>query len=199
MTDRVTGVLLAAGLSTRMGRPKALLDWCGRPLVAYQVDQLKAAGAGEVIVVTGHEGAAVAAAVAVTGARAVHNSNYDQGRASSVRSAADAVGGTPAYLVLLNVDQPRHAHVIRAVIDAHTRGGALITSPVWEGRRGHPLVIDGSLLAELRGVTEAEQGLRGLIARHAARRDDVPATDGEVLIDINDAEDYRRTLATWLP
>ncbi|MBK7725004.1 MAG: NTP transferase domain-containing protein [Dehalococcoidia bacterium] len=51
----ISGIILAAGTSTRMGRPKALLDWGGQPLVCYQVRQLQEAGCDEVIVVLGHK------------------------------------------------------------------------------------------------------------------------------------------------
>ncbi|MER3420256.1 MAG: 4-diphosphocytidyl-2C-methyl-D-erythritol kinase, partial [Chloroflexota bacterium] len=57
--DEVAAILLAAGLSTRMGTPKPLLAWDGRTLVEYQVAQLVAAGVGQVVVVTGHAGAEV--------------------------------------------------------------------------------------------------------------------------------------------
>ena len=52
----ISGILLAAGMSTRMGEPKALLDWGGEPLARYQIRQLREAGADEVIVVLGHRG-----------------------------------------------------------------------------------------------------------------------------------------------
>src|SRR5262249_31372537 len=86
----VRALLLAAGESRRMGTPKQLLDWDGQELVAYQVEQLRAAGADEVIVVLGHEAAAIARVAEAAGGRVVLNPEYRSGRASSVRVGARA-------------------------------------------------------------------------------------------------------------
>lgn len=193
----ITGVLLAAGLSTRMGAAKPLLDWFGAPLVAYQVAQLHAAGANPVLVVTGHEAARVEQALAGTDAVTVRNPRYREGRASSIRAAAEAIREPPDRIVLLNVDQPRHAAIMARLLDEHARLGGAITVPVFAGRRGHPVVLAGSLLPELRLVSEAEQGLKAVVRRHAAERRELPFTDEEVLFDLNDPEAYARALSTW--
>lgn len=192
-----TAILLAAGLSSRMGTPKPLLDWCGRPLVAYQVSQLREAGAEPVLVVTGHAAAAVEAALAGQCVRLVRNTAYHEGRATSVRAAALALADTAAPLVLLNVDQPRHAVTIRRLIEAHAAHGGLITVLVHAGRRGHPAVLSGALLPELRGLSEEGEGLRAVMRRHAAERVEIPVASDEVLLDLNDPAAYARALAGW--
>ena len=199
MTARLpaTAILLAAGLSSRMGTPKPLLAWCGRPLVAYQVAQLQAAGADPVVVVTGHEAAAVEAALAGLCVRIVRNTAYREGRATSLRAAARALADTAAPLALLNVDQPRHATTIRLVLDAHAAQGCLITVPAHAGRRGHPVVLSGALLPELRELSEESEGLRAVMRRHAAERREIPTATDEVLLDLNDPAAYARALSAW--
>lgn len=193
----VAGVVLAAGLSTRMGSPKALLDWGGRPLVAFQLEQLRIAGCEPLLLVTGHAAAEVEAAACGCGATIVHNPAYHEGRATSVRAAADALPDEIGAIVLLNVDQPRRAETIAALIAAHRAGRAPITVPAFAGRRGHPAVFAGSLLAELRAVAEASEGLRAVSRRHAGERSEVPFPSEEVLLDCNDPAAYERALAFW--
>ncbi len=189
--EDVAAILLAAGLSTRMGTPKPLLPWDGRTLAEYQVAQLVAAGAAQVIVVTGHARAEVERVLAGTEARLVHNPRYAEGRAGSVRVGAAAVQEPVAAVLTLNVDQPRPAELIRALIAAHLAGGAAITVPVWAGRRGHPAVFAGTLLPELRAVTEEGEGLRAVRRAHTAQTREVDLGDPRVLVDINTPESYR--------
>ena len=191
-TANTVALLLAAGLSTRMGRLKALLDWHDEPLVAYQVRQLRQAGVDAVLVVTGHEADAVERALAGTSAVAVRNAEYRAGRATSIRAGANAVEGRPELLVLLNVDQPRDAETIRRLIEAHRTLGGLITVPSHRGERGHPAVISGALLNELRSVSEESEGLKAVMRRHTAERREVEFEDGVVLLDLNTPDAYER-------
>jgi molybdenum cofactor cytidylyltransferase len=194
----VVGLLLAAGLSTRMLRPKALLDWRGKPLVRYQVEQLLAAGCDSVTVVTGHDAPGVEAALTGSGARTVLNPDYRLGRATSVRAGAQSIVAAPAALVVLNVDQPRSASIIRSLIAEHLAHDALITVPSYGGRRGHPLVLDGALLGDLAEVTEETQGMRAVVRRHEHRRHEVPCSSEEVLFDLNTPEQYAAAAARLL-
>lgn len=187
----VAAILLAAGLSTRMGTPKPLLSWDGRTLVEYQVAQLFAAGVAQVIVVTGHAADEVERVLAGSGARVVRNPEYTKGRAGSVRVGAAAVREPVAAVLTLNVDQPRPAELIRALVAAHLTGDAAITVPVWAGQRGHPAVFASALLPELRAVTEEGEGLRAVRRAYAADTREVELGDPRVLIDINTPESYR--------
>lgn len=193
----VAGVVLAAGLSTRMGSPKALLDWFGRPLVAFQLEQVRRAGCAPLLLVTGHAAEQVEAAASGCGATVVRNPRYAEGRASSVRAAANALAEGVEAVLLLNVDQPRRAETIAALIAAHRAGGAPITVPVYGAKRGHPAIFAGALLEELRTVDDANEGLRAVSRRHAAQRLEVPFPNEEVLLDCNDPAAYERALAFW--
>jgi molybdenum cofactor cytidylyltransferase len=191
---RVAALLLAAGLSSRMGRPKPLLPWGGQTLVEFQVGQMKAAGIDDVIVVTGHEAAAVSGALAHSGARVVFNPRFIEGRAGSVRTGAAALGEGVEQIVLLSVDQPRPAAITRALIEAHAMSGALIAVPRYDGRRGHPVVFAGTLLAELRTVDEAGEGLRAVRRAHAGGTIEVEVDDPRALLDVNTPGAYAEAL-----
>jgi molybdenum cofactor cytidylyltransferase len=196
-TRQVAAILLAAGESRRMGfprirrTPKPLLEWQGNTLIGYQIAQLHEAGVDDVIAVLGHRAEDVLPLVTGAGARAVVNESYREGRASSLRAGAAAAEGADT-VVVLSVDQPRPAAVTRRLLSEHASG---ITVPTHGGRRGHPVVLDGAFLPELREVSEATQGLRAVIARHAAEVREVPFDTQDVLLDINTPEDYERAIA----
>src|SRR5687768_15780931 len=98
-----------------MGRLKPLLPWGDTTLLGWQVQQLLDAGAEEVLVVLGHAAGEVGAAVPAT-ARAVINASYSEGRASSLRTGAEAVTEPVDAILVLSVDQPRPAWVARLLI-----------------------------------------------------------------------------------
>ena len=191
----ISGVLLAAGMSTRMGEPKALLDWGGEPLVRYQIRQLREAGADEVIVVLGHRGDDIHRELRGLEYRGVLNPTYQLGRAGSLRAGAKAVSPEAEAIVVLNVDQPRPAALIRAVIEARAgEPSAAAARPEHGGRHGHPVVLAGRLRGELLEASDADAGLRGVLAAHADAIVDAPA-DEACLLDLNTREEYEAALA----
>ena len=188
-------ILLAAGASSRMGSPKALLDWGGRPLVAAQVAALAAAGCDPVIVVLGSQAGAVRRALP-RGARWTINLAWREGRAGSIRAGARAVPRHAERVVVASVDQPCSASAVRALIEAlGANREARIAVPRHGGRNGHPPVFDAALLPELRRATERGEGLREARRRWRERTIFVEVEDAGVLLNLNTAEDYRRALA----
>lgn len=176
-----------------MGRPKPLLDWGGETLIEYQVRQLIAAGIEDLVVVLGHRADEIAALVE-DGTIVVHE-GWAEGRASSLRRGAEALTGDVASVVVLGADQPRPAAITRRLIDEHAISGALITVPSHEGTRGHPPVLDGSLIPDLLSVRDETQGLREVIERRESEILEVAFDDPIVLLDLNTPEDYERARA----
>jgi CTP:molybdopterin cytidylyltransferase MocA len=191
----ISSIVLAAGMSTRMGTPKPLLDWGGEPLVAYQVRQLREAGVDEVIVVLGHRADDVFRAMKTAPCRVMNNSRYFTGRASSLRLGAKAVNRDADAIVIINVDQPRPAAFLRQLIAAHTPERAA-TRPIVDGHSGHPVIVSGRLRPELLQATEEEDGLRGILRRHA---DELGAFQADAIadLDVNTPEEYRGALSAF--
>jgi molybdenum cofactor cytidylyltransferase len=194
-TERIAAILLAAGESTRMGRLKQLLPWAETTLIAWQVDQLREAGADDIVVVLGHQAERVRAAVPGM-ARAVVNEAYLEGRASSLRHGAEAIRDADAILIL-SVDQPRPAWLSRLLIERWRQTRATIVSPRFARRFGHPVLVAGSLLPELRAVTEESLGLRAVIDRHLSEAVSIPIANDTVDVDLNTPADYDATLAAF--
>ena len=193
----VAAILLAGGESTRMGVPKPLLEWGGYTLIEYTLAQLKGPPVDRVVVVLGHGADDVLPYVRSAAAQAVVNELYAEGRASSLRVGAAALPDDATAVLILNVDQPRPHDVIARLVDVHRHSGSLITVPTFEEKRGHPPVLDGSLLPELRAVNEATQGLRAVIARHEADVTELAFETAAVLLDLNQPQDYQQARASY--
>jgi molybdenum cofactor cytidylyltransferase len=177
-----------------MGRPKPLLPWHGVTLVEYQIASLIDAGVSQVIVVLGHEHEAIALHVSGDGVHSVMNAQYRQGKATSVRAGLTAVDTAATDILLLAVDQPRPPAVIAAVITAHVGDDALITSPRYGGRGGHPLIFSARLRDELETITEDSQGVREVFRAHADEINEVVIDDPMIRLDINDQDAYEEAL-----
>jgi molybdenum cofactor cytidylyltransferase len=186
----VAAILLAAGKSERMGQPKPLLDWGGEPLIEYQLRQLHDAGTDPVVVVLGHKAGEVRPAAERAGSSIVENEAYREGRATSVRCGASELTDDVAAVLVLDVDRPRPAGMLRRLIDEHAASGSLISVPVHDGTRGHPPVFDASLLAELREVQDETMGLRAVVDRHEAEILEVEFDSPVVLLEFNTPEEF---------
>lgn len=192
---RIAGLILAAGESTRMGSPKPLLPWNNGTLIEYLVSQLNAGGVSGVVVVLGHDADNVRNALRGVDCTIVVNPDYKQGRASSTRVGAAALPVYADGVMVMNVDQPRPASVIRAVREAHERDGGLITVPTYEGKRGHPNIFAQPLFAELVRVREETFGMREIMQRFRDQVKHVEVPSPWVLVDTNTPEEYERARA----
>ena len=190
MARFISAVLTAAGLSSRMGRPKPLLPWRGKTLVESQIQSLLEAGANEVIVVLGHKAEEVSSYIDGDAVRAVVNHRYRDGRTSSIRAGLEAVSPEASDIIIMAVDQPRAPWIVSDVINTHLEADALLTSPRYHGRGGHPLVFSAHLLPELSRISEENQGLREVFERHRTEITQVHFDDPAIRLDLNTPEAY---------
>ena len=197
MHRRISAILTAAGESTRMGRPKPLLDWHGVSLVRFQIDSLLDAGVHEVVVVLGHESNLVARHVPGDGVRSVVNANYKHGKTTSVLRGILSADPAATDLLLLAVDQPRPTWVVKRVIESHIERDALITSPRYEGRGGHPLLFSATLRGELESITDEGQGVREVFDVHRGEVNEIMFDDPIVRVDLNTPEEYESARAKY--
>jgi molybdenum cofactor cytidylyltransferase len=145
----VGAVLLAAGSGTRLGgRPKALLQLGGVPLILRQLIALSGAGVDEVVVVLGHHADAVEAAVRAFPITLVHNPEPDAGQASSVRCGLAALSPRIDAAMVALADQPLiDTQDIVALIGAYKKRpeGTAMVVPRFESQPGNPVIFDATL------------------------------------------------------
>jgi molybdenum cofactor cytidylyltransferase len=186
---RVAAIVLAAGTSSRMGSNKLLAEIGGAPLVAATVKAVKASPVETVTVVTGRDAEAVARAVEPSGARTVHNPDYAEGLATSLKAGLAALPpDADAVLVCLG-DMPRVApatiaKLIAAYNPAEHRS---ICVPSVNGRRGNPVLWGAQHFAALKGLS-GDRGARVLFDELAEELVEVAVEDEGVLLDVDTPE-----------
>ena len=191
-------ILLAAGESRRMGRPKALLDWEGTTLLDYQISALRVAGVGRVVVVLGHQPENLTPII--SGRQGVDwtvNPNYAQGKTTSIKAGLNALcsgGNDISVILILNVDQPRTSGTVREVLRRHRETGKLVTIPTFKGKGGHPIALDPILMPELLLIVEETFGVKAVVQAHADSTNRTEMPDSEILWDLNTPEEYQAAL-----
>jgi molybdenum cofactor cytidylyltransferase len=188
-------ILLAAGQSARMGQPKQLLDWHGRPLVRHMAEVALSSRLDGAVVVLGAYAPAVRAALdGLSGPlELVACADYAAGQAASLRCGLATLPSEAGAALVLLVDQPL---VTPALIDQLCAAfvadpTALAVVPRYQGRRGNPVLLSAGLFAELRTL-EGDHGARDLLQRHAARVRWLDLDDPAVVTDLDTPADYRR-------
>jgi molybdenum cofactor cytidylyltransferase len=194
---RIAAVILAAGRSTRMGGPNKLLETIGgRPLVRIAVDEALASRARPVIVVTGHQRDRVEAALKGLSVKLVHNPSFADGLSTSVKAGLAAVPEDVDGAIVCLGDMPQvNTALIDKLIGAFDpERGALVVVPVFDGKRGNPVVWSRRFFAELAAL-EGDVGARHLIGRYPEAVTEVPVTDTAALIDVDTPEALQKVKA----
>ncbi len=185
-------IVLAAGLSRRMGTQKMLLPFGDTTVIGRVVDQLLRSTVDEIYVVVGHEAARVAEELAARPVHLVINPDYRAGMLSSVRCGIEALPPACEAVMVVLGDQPSiTAELVDAMLRAFAATDQGILVPVFNGRRGHPLLVAASYREEILSHYD-DLGLRGLLQAHP---DDVcpfSVSTSQVLLDMDYPEDYRR-------
>jgi molybdenum cofactor cytidylyltransferase len=180
------GIILAAGASRRMGRPKALLDYRGETFVARLI-RVFSEFCDPVIVVLGHHADAIREHV---GSKIVVNPDPERGQLSSLQTALAEIPADAEAFLFTPVDCPTMSEqTIATLVEQIGHHGVVI--PRYRGRRGHPVCVSRSLLADFLALPPTAE-TRAAIDAHPDRILYVDVDDAGVLADIDDAEAYLR-------
>jgi len=188
----VGAVVLAAGLSRRMGQPKVLLPWSGRKTILEQIlDQLILARVPHITVVTGHRAEEVGAIARRSGVNDVFNPDYARGEMlSSLKAGLAAMPSHVAAALVVLGDQPRiQARVVAQVLTAYAEGAGDIVAPSYQMRRGHPILIDRRYWPEMMALPEGGAP-RDVINRYQDRIGYVNVDTDSVLGDVDTPDEY---------
>ncbi|MDE0331378.1 MAG: nucleotidyltransferase family protein [Nitrospinae bacterium] len=196
----VTAILLAAGLSKRLGRNKLLLPLGGETVVRKTAKAVCESAVSQVILVTGHEEALVKQAVEGLDVRIAHNPRYAGGQSTSMIAGIEAASeDAEAYLFVLG-DQPLLTpEIVDRLIARYeeSRPDALVAAPVFQKKRGNPTLFAASLKDELL-QTSGDAGGRNIIQRLKTESPEkivfLELPNDDIFLDIDTEEDYERML-----
>jgi molybdenum cofactor cytidylyltransferase len=182
-------VLLAAGGSSRLGRPKQLVPYQGRSLARRAAEAAVAAACGPVVVVLGAHREAVAAELAGLPVSTVAHGGWAAGPGGSLQAGLRSLPEVEAAVFML-CDQLRvDAAHLKALVETWRRTGAAIVASAYEGTRGVPALFSRAVFPELDALTPGE-GARSVIARAPSRVAEVPLPGGGE--DVDTAQDLAR-------
>ena len=191
-----SGIVLAAGRSSRMeGANKLLLPWKEQSVLQVVVELVCEVGLGEVVVVTGHQRAEVEEALRRYPVRLVHNPDFAEGMAASIRVGVQAAGGEQGYLFALG-DMPQVAGKTMLKVAEALKSREAIAVPVSNGRRGHPVAIGSAHRDALLALT-GDRGARPVLAKNAANVVEIPVEDAGIFVDVDTQESYRAAWSAW--
>lgn len=187
---QISGVILAAGGSKRLGRPKQGLTWRGIPFVTHIALQALAADLAPLVIVLGAEGALVRDAVEGHPVKLVENHNWQEGQSTSMRAGLAALLGNCDGVVFLLGDQPQVSTVlIRQLIERRALNRSPIIAPMVGNQRGNPVLFGQETFPALYAVS-GDIGGRDIFDQFPV--DYVPWMDRRLLLDVDDEADIQR-------
>jgi molybdenum cofactor cytidylyltransferase len=191
----IAGIVLAAGLSRRMGQAKLLLPVGGRAIVRHAVEAVLAGGVDSVWVVTGPDVEPIQAALAGIDVEIVVNPAPEQGQAGSVRAGIAALPPAVDSVLIALGDQPALApSIIPALLAARRASTKSIVAPRYRDGQGNPVLFKREIFPELLRLT-GDQGARPIIQREPARVEWVEL-DLPMPPDVDTPGDYEKIRAT---
>lgn len=187
-TRRNAAVIVAAGLSSRMGAFKPLLDLGGKTIAQHVVETFRDAGVEQIVMVTGYRADELEQHLEPYDLCFVRNERYAETHMfDSACLGFEPLAGSVDRVLFTPVDVPLFsADTVRALLDSD----AEFARPVCNGRAGHPIVFDAALLPAILSDS-GEGGLKGALGRCTDREVDIPVKDPGVLQDADTPEDYR--------
>jgi molybdenum cofactor cytidylyltransferase len=191
--ERIGGIVLAAGGSTRFGSPKQLLDWKGTPLIQHITRIAREGGLKPVLAILGADHEEISQALEGSRVEIIPNQNWEEGQSTSVKAGIDALPEEIGGVIILLVDQPFISpKLIKKIKQSHAISQENIILPKVGEQQANPVLFDRNTFDDLRGL-EGDVGGRAIFERYPPRK--VKWDDVRILKDIDTPDDYQNLLA----
>jgi molybdenum cofactor cytidylyltransferase len=187
----ISAILLAAGESKRMGRPKLLLKWGQWTIIEKSVDTLLASNIDELIVVLGYQARAILKRLGSRRLKPVINHQYQIGMSTSIRRGLGQVSSNSQAVLIALADQPFiETDLINQLIDIYCQNPHGIVLPSYKGERGHPVILNRFRYQEEMENLTGDVGCRPILNRHPEDILEVEVKLEGVIADIDSWEEY---------
>ncbi len=192
-------VVLAAGLSTRIGRPKQTLELGGEPTLERVLRIYRGVGVDRVVVVLGAHIEAVRERLRFEEEDVVVNPRYKEGMSGSLKVGLAEVEKKADAMIVALGDQPFvRSETIARMIDAHARTAAPVVVPTFKGKRGNPVLFDKAAFARIRRIS-GDVGAKSVVASYGDKVLELAVDDPGVLFDIDTRSDYEVAASLLAP
>lgn len=193
----LAAVILSAGASSRMGRPKALLPYREGTFLEHLIHVTRHPRIGVTRVVLGAGAEVIRTMAKLDPSIVVLNPDWEQGQLSSICTGVRSLDGIDTDgMVLCPVDHPLvSAQLVSELVDRFYQERKAIVLPTFKGRRGHPAIFSSALYSELLAAP-ADKGARVVVWEHSADVVEVPTDEEGVVLNLNDPEMLKRALGT---
>ena len=185
----VAAIVLAAGRSRRMGQFKPLLPFGDRTVIDHCIDNLRCGGVESIVIVVGHRAADLRNHLQTANVLFAVNPEPDSEMSHSVARGVNQILSSTRAILITPVDHPAvPAPVVARIIESWQKGAGLVV-PTWEGRGGHPVLVDSAFHNELLGL-DPSRGLRGLFESHPGQVTRLSVDSCYIARDIDKWDDY---------
>lgn len=190
----IGAVVLAAGMSRRMGQPKQLLPWGKTTVIGQVVNVLQAAQVAQIVVVTGKSREQVEQTLKNTSAQCVFNPRYETSEMlTSLKVGISRLHDEIQAVLVVLGDQPQiQVSVVKGLIEQYCLGKGLLIVPSYQMRRGHPWLVDRSLWQEILQMDDERESMRNFLNHHAQDIVYYLVDTPSILTDMDTPEDYQQ-------